>query len=48
MKANNTIRFLVVSVTALVAVCAVNVMMDAGAVLHDLTCPDHGWFASRT
>lgn len=48
MKANNTIRFLVASITALVIVCAFNVMIDAGAVLHDVTCPDHGWFASRT
>jgi hypothetical protein len=42
---SKTIQFLIVSVTALVVVTGFNVMVDAGALLHDVACPDHGWFA---
>ena len=42
---NKLVRFLLVSVGALVVVTALNLVVDAGAVLHDVICPDHGWFA---
>jgi len=44
-KLSKTIQFLIVSVGALVVVTAINLTVDAGAVLHDAVCPDHGWLA---
>ncbi len=44
-KLNKTIQFLIVSVGALIVVTAINLTIDAGAVLHDAVCPEHGWFA---
>lgn len=44
-KLNTSMRFLIASVGALLVVLAVNLMIDTGAVLHDVVCPDHGWFA---
>ena len=44
-KLNKTIQLLIMSVGALIVVTAINLTIDAGAVLHDAVCPDHGWFA---
>ena len=44
-KLNKTIQFLIMSVAAMIVVSAINLTIDAGAVLHDAVCPDHGWFA---
>ena len=41
----NLLRFLIGAVGALVVVTAFNAVIDAGAVLHDVICPDHGWLA---
>jgi len=42
---SNALRFLIASVAALVVVTGFNAMVDAGAMLHDLACPEHGWLA---
>lgn len=44
-KLNRTMQFLIVSVGAILLVSAINLTIDAGALLHDAVCPDHGWFA---
>ena len=37
------VAVLTVCVAAMVIAAGMNVLIDAGALLHDLACPDHGW-----
>ncbi len=37
------VKLLAVSVTALVLATSLNLLIDAGALAHDITCPTHGW-----
>ena len=37
------VKLLAVSVAALVLATGLNLLIDAGALAHDITCPTHGW-----
>ncbi len=37
------VKLLAVSVAALVLATSLNLLIDAGTLAHDITCPTHGW-----
>lgn len=44
-KRPDLIRIGLGAVAALAIATSVNVLIDLGAVIHDVVCSSHGWFA---
>ena len=37
------LTILALSIAALAMATSLNLLIDAGALVHDITCPTHGW-----